>query len=125
MTYGFPANSCVSNTCAPHSQAMSFLSLTGHGGGGPPLPLSTSRRSPSADVTRYNLAARKILSGAPRLPDCGLPQSGDPSRADAIFSQRISESFRRGLLGIAAFGFKGGVRRRFPDRIAIPSRGDH
>jgi hypothetical protein len=75
-------------------------------------------------MTRYNFAARKILSGAPRLPDCGLPQSGDTSRGDAIFSQRISENFWRGLLGIAASGFKGGVSRRFPDRIAFPSRGD-
>jgi len=67
-------------------------------------------------MTRYNFAARKILRGAPRLPDCGLPQSGDTSRGDAIFSQRIPESFRRGLLGIAASGSKGGVWRRFPDR---------
>src|SRR6266403_3698325 len=90
-------------------------------GVGVPLPLSTSRRSPSADMTRYNFAARKILSGAPRLPDCGLPQSGDTSRGDAIFPQRISENFWGGLLGIAAVGFKGGVWRRSPSRVAVPS----
>src|SRR5258707_12771269 len=101
-----------------------YLRTAGVGVPGPPLPLSASRRSPSADMTRYNFAARKILRGAPRLPDCGLPQSGDTSRGDAIFSQRIPESFRCGLLGIAAFGFEGGVWRRFPDRIAFPSPGD-
>ena len=88
-----------------------------------PSPLATGRGA-LVGRTGYNFAERKIIGGGPRLPDCGLPQSGDTSRGKAIFAQRISENFRSGLSGVAAPGFEGRVWRRLPDGVAIPPRGD-
>jgi hypothetical protein len=85
---------------------------------------SARQREDTCLFTGYNFAERKRIGGGPRLADCGLPHSGDYSHGDAIFPQRIPESFRRGLLGVAASGFEGRVRFGFPGRVAIPRRGD-
>ncbi len=74
--------------------------------------------------TGYNSAERMRFGGGPRLADCGLPQSGDYSRGDAIFPQRIPENLRLGLPRASLPAFEGRVWRRFPDRVAISPCGD-